>query len=74
MPYSRRKGDTRPFESPNKERLAWHPFLPVRWLPRHGQPGCILEWTSQRFVKLSAWLPFYTAVVVTLTAIVIFTR
>lgn len=73
--YARRNGDTRPLESPVKERLAWHPFQPIRWLPRHGQPGCLLEWFSQRVIVLSAYLPIYTAVVVTLTlAVVLWTR
>ena len=73
-PYARRNGDTRPFESPVKERLAWHPLLPIRWLPRHGQPGCLIEWVSQKFVRLSAWLPFYIAVIATLTLVVVLFR
>lgn len=67
--YARRNGDTRPLESAVKERLAWHPALPIRWLPRHGQPGCIVEWASQEFVKLSAYLPFYVVLVLVLTLV-----
>lgn len=69
--YVRRSGDVRPFESANRDRLAWHPSMPIRWLPRHGQPGCLLEWFSQRVIVLSAYLPVYIAVIVTLTLLVV---
>lgn len=72
--YVRRSGDVRPFESANRDRLAWHPSMPIRWLPRHGQPGCLLEWFSQRLIVLSAYLPIYVAVVATLTLIVVLAR
>lgn len=72
--YVRRTGDVRPFESANRDRLAWHPSMPIRWLPRHGQPGCLLEWFSQRLIVLSAYLPIYVAVVATLTLIVVLAR
>jgi hypothetical protein len=69
--YHRRPGDVRPLVSTNKERLAWHPSMPIRWLPRHGQPGCFVEWTSQQIIRWSAYLPVYTALVVTLTLVVL---
>ena len=42
-----------------------------RWLPRHGKPTCLGECLVQRFVKGFAWLPVYTAVVVTLCLLVL---
>lgn len=71
MAYVRRSGDTRPFESARKERLAWHPTLPIRWLPRHGNPGCLVEWLSQGIVKWAAYLPVYIAIIVALTVVVV---
>lgn len=44
---------------------------PSRWLPRHGKPVCMVEWLSQNTVKLLAHLPVYTAVVATLTLLVL---
>lgn len=38
---------------------------PLRWLPRHGAPVCIVEWLSQRTITGLARLPIYTAVIVT---------
>lgn len=48
---------------------------PIRWLPRHGQPFCIIEFVSQAFVRGLAWAPLYTAVMVTLILLaVVITR
>lgn len=44
---------------------------PLRLLPRDGEPTCIFEWTSQQFVKALAYLPVYTAIIVTLSLIVL---
>lgn len=71
MIYHRRAGDVRPLTSNRPERLAWHPTMPIRWLPRHGQPGCLVEMLSQAIIKWSAYLPVYTAVVVTVTLVVV---
>lgn len=69
--YTRRSGDVRPLVSDRKERLAWHPTMPIRWLPRHGQPGCFVEVLSQAIVRGAAWLPLYTALIATLTLIAV---
>lgn len=72
--YHRRSGDVRPLASEEPERLAWHPTMPIRWLPRHGQPGCLVELVSQAIVRASAYLPIYTAIVVTLTLLAVWWR
>jgi hypothetical protein len=41
-----------------------------RWLPRHGNPRSIYECISQNLVKLIAYLPVYTAIVVTLVLVI----
>jgi hypothetical protein len=53
--------------------LNLHPThnQPFRWLPRHGEPSCVGEWLSQRFIVVVAWLPVYTAIVVTLALLVL---
>lgn len=38
-----------------------------RWLPKHGEPKRILEFISQAIVKITAFLPLYVTVVVTIT-------
>lgn len=43
---------------------------PFRWLPRHGAPICVAEWMAQALVRLTAWLPFYIALVVTVILVV----
>jgi hypothetical protein len=43
----------------------------IRWLPKNGEPECILEWFSQMAVKALALAPLYTAVIVTLTLLVV---
>lgn len=40
------------------------------WLPRDGDPLSYLEWVSQSVIKFIAWLPVYTAIVVTLVLLV----
>jgi hypothetical protein len=73
MTDSRRAGDTRPFHHPNNNgglRLTPPPGHPIRWLPRHGEPVCILEWIAQHLIKILAWTPVYIAVIVTLTLVV----
>lgn len=44
---------------------------PLRWLPRQGEPSCIVEWLSQRVVIALAYAPIYVAVVVTLTLLIL---
>jgi hypothetical protein len=70
---TRRTGDTRPYRHESDGRLSWFPIRgkPFRWLPRHGEPTCILEWISQKIIITTAWLPVYTAIMVTLTLIVL---
>lgn len=43
---------------------------PFRWLPRQGEPSCVVEWISQTVIKIIAYLPVYTAIVVTLVLLV----
>jgi hypothetical protein len=43
----------------------------MRWLPRHGEPDCILEWFTQQGIKALAWTPLYTALVATLVLLVL---
>lgn len=52
--------------------LAWKCAhdKPFRWLPRQGEPLCIGEWVSQTMIKLLAYAPVYTAVIVTLVLLV----
>jgi hypothetical protein len=64
----KRKGDDRPFHYDGPMMKAKRP---IRWLPRHGDPTCVLEFWSQQFVKWAAHLPVYTAIIVTLTLIAI---
>ncbi len=66
----RREGDTRPLRN-TAGRLENAAHGPVRWLPRHGDPYCPLEWLSQALIRLISHLPVYTAVIVTLTLIVV---
>lgn len=67
-----REGDDREFEPGTPKPLT---FLPApgekfRWLPRHGGPFCVGEWIVQHAVKTFAYLPVYTAVVVTLILVI----
>ena len=66
---TRREGDDRPAEDDPEVSLTVLPChgKPFRWLPKHGAPLCIGEWFSQRVVKSLAYLPIYTAIIVTLT-------
>jgi hypothetical protein len=68
-----RRGDTRPFRRNPNVGLSWRPLIqaPIRWLPRHGDPFCVLEWISQKAIKTLAYLPVYIAVVTTITLIVL---
>ena len=67
-----RKGDIRPFKRDPEIPIRWVLRLhnPFRWLPRHGEPSCYLELTSQRVIKALALLPIYTAVIVTIVLLV----
>jgi hypothetical protein len=49
-----RKGDTRPLVFPKAHVLAFWPEKPLRWLPRHGEPICVIEWVTQNIVKTLA--------------------
>jgi hypothetical protein len=44
---------------------------PLRWLPRHGEPDALLEHVMQAIVRTCAYLPVYTAIVVTLCLLVL---
>jgi hypothetical protein len=70
---TRRAGDTRPYKRGSDGHLGWLPDgdEPFRWLPRHGEPTCILEWITQKAIKITAWLPVYTSIMVTLTLAVL---
>lgn len=67
-----REGDTRPYRRDPSVRLQWslNSEYPFRWLPRHGDPSCVVEWFSQRSIKALAYLPVYTAIIVTIVLIV----
>lgn len=71
MTYQRRMGDARPLKRDSASNLTWRPGRPVRWLPRHGDPFCVIEWMSQKTIKSMAYLPVYTAVVITLVLLVL---
>lgn len=73
MTDERRVGDKRPLRHESTVSLTWIPARnePFRWLPRHGDPFCIAEWFSQRSIKLVAWLPVYTAIIVALMVLVL---
>ncbi len=43
----------------------------MKWLPRHGEPLCLVERLSQSLIRSLAHLPVYTAVVVTLTLVLV---
>jgi hypothetical protein len=72
MEYRPRQGDFRPFKRDPSEKIQWvfNTRFPFRWLPRHGEPSCIIEWLSQQMIKTLAYLPVYTAVIVTLVLLV----
>lgn len=69
-PKKRREGDTRPFKT--KGRLKLFPMTgeKIRWLPRQGEPVCIVEVISQVVAKIVSYSPVYTAVIVTLSLFV----
>ena len=68
---TRRRGDDRPAKDDPDVSLTFLPDHdePFRWLPKHGAPLCIGEWFTQHVVKAIAYLPVYTAIIVTLTLI-----
>jgi hypothetical protein len=72
MTDTRRIGDTRPYKRDPSDRLSWSLSCgkPFRFLPRHGEPLCVYEWGFQKLVKAVAWLPIYTAIIVTLVLLV----
>lgn len=41
------------------------------WLPRHGQPSSRVEQVSQNVIRFVAYLPIYTAIIATLTLVVV---
>ena len=69
---SRRVGDKRPMRHPNNTGLTWHLFTggPFRVLPRHGEPFSVYEWVTQKTIKTIAFLPIYTAIIVTLVLMI----
>lgn len=68
-----RYGDARPYRrTDHRTGLSWTVMdRPIRWLPRHGEPYCVLEWISQMLVRAVAFLPVYTAIIATLTLLLI---
>lgn len=70
MKDERREGDERPLKQ--TASLTWRPSHrePFRWLPKHGEPLCVGEWVSQTFVRTFAYLPVYTAIVVTVVLLI----
>lgn len=46
------------------------PDKPSHWLPKQGSPFSVAEWMSQYFIRFFAWLPAYTAVVLTIVLII----
>lgn len=42
-----------------------------RWLPRNGKPSTGAEKVVHAAIKILAWLPVYTAIVVTLTLLAV---
>lgn len=54
-------------------KLSWRLFRgkPLRLLPRQGEPYSVYEWVTQKFIKFIAYLPIYTAIVVTLVLYVL---
>jgi hypothetical protein len=40
------------------------------WLPRDGEPTCLLEWLSQWTLRLLAFVPVYVVAVLILTFMV----
>lgn len=69
MADTRRKGDKRPYT--HDAALTVGPESPMRWLPRHGNPFCVIEWTTQHLLRLFASLPAYAALVTLLTLVVV---
>jgi hypothetical protein len=69
----RRKGDERPYRRKKGVPLNLTPTHAesFRWLPRQGEPSCIGEWFTQCFIRVVAFLPVYTAIVVTLCLVVL---
>lgn len=72
MKDERREGDERPFDQKKGVSLTFRPAhgQPFRWLPKQGEPLCIAEWASQHIVRFLAYLPVYTAFVVTLVIVI----
>lgn len=70
--YKPREGDKRPLEFDQPVPLKWRIDRsgPFRWLPRHGKPFCKLEWFTQKMVLMLAFLPVYTAIIVTIVLII----
>lgn len=52
--------------------LTWKLFHGenLRFLPRQGEPISVWEWSCQLIVKCVAFLPVYTAIIVTLVLLV----
>lgn len=73
MPDQRRQGDNRPYRHRGSIPLAhWIDHRnPIRWLPKHGDPFCIVEKLAQTIVKLLVLLPVYIAIVVTIMLVLI---
>lgn len=67
---TRRPGDDRPIARGDGVPLAVFPTKPFRWLPRHGQPFCVVEWVTQNTVKALAYFPVYLVVLAVVVLIV----
>lgn len=69
----RRNGDTRPIKHPPGIPLTRQISreYPLRWLPRHGEPFCVIEWFIQAIARILVYLPVYISIVVTIMLILI---
>lgn len=67
----RRKNDNRPFKQDRPLKFKPDEKGPIRWLPRQGEPFCVLEYISQTIIRNIAYFPIYTAVIVTVTLVII---
>lgn len=70
MSDSRRSGDQKDIY--HQKPLTWWPAReqPLRLLPRHGDPHCLIEWLAQNTLKLIAYPPAYVLLVLMLLVVV----
>lgn len=70
MSDSRRSGDQRAIY--HEKSLTWWPRAgqPLRLLPRHGDPHCLVEWLAQNMLKAVAYPPAYVLLILTILVVV----